>query len=85
MGCFDCSFPRKVLTSYLKFKFVVFPFLKLLLNVFGNQANLQDLKQQLPENLRDDIGANDEIYEDIIGTEASGVCAATLLLRRVRK
>lgn len=50
--------------------------------MFSNQALLQERKQKLPENLQDDIRANDEIYDDVIGIDAPGCLRSSIVVSK---
>ncbi|KAL6585798.1 hypothetical protein OROMI_002442 [Orobanche minor] len=45
-------------------------------------VRLQELKDKLPENLRDDIKANDEIYDKIVGIEAPGCFHSSIVVSK---
>ncbi|KAL6558484.1 hypothetical protein OROMI_018834 [Orobanche minor] len=45
-------------------------------------VRLQELKDKLPENLRDDIKANDEIYDKIVGIEAPGCLRSSIVVSK---
>ncbi|KAL6522992.1 hypothetical protein OROMI_031340 [Orobanche minor] len=46
------------------------------------EVRLQELKDKLSENLRDDIKANDEIYDEIVGIDAPGCLRSSIVISK---